>query len=689
MKSSWKFWGLVTLLWCIATGLDRLWWNFHAGFPSWDQADYLNSALDHGRAIGFLDGGQWLGWKHLLDLSPKIPPLASLINGSVLSIAGDSPAEAAWSLSIWHGLLLFAIAGWGKTLKGEGFALLTASFVAIAPALMELRTDYVLEMSLTSTVTLALWKLGCWWDPQKGGRWGQSLLACLTVTAAILVKQSALLALLPAVAWASWIAIKRSQATRWQLLIGLTIFSLSIIPWLHHNWITTIGGTNRAVIESAIKEGDPSLFTLENWIWYPRLLPEQIGALYLAIGISGLFLWSIQQSQTNHPLSKSHKEQDDYKSWLWLIITLISAWILTSLSPNKGDRYITPLLPPLLLLLSRGWWEWGTWFNQHYPGKTWKMPCFLITGFLATIPNSLTSQVKRLVLHKQGPLEEIVDTARRANPSKKPMTVIVIPSTPDLNQHNVSYYGRRQGGQLVGRQLGNNKSDLKPLLAQAKWVILAEGDQGSVRSDAKAVDQGIRASKFFIEIKRFPRPQGGSYSLWQRSLKAPPATNFAKDFSKLARGLNNGPKGLAEVFDQVAIQHMLDGHFEYRLEVRENALKQLRKNRNNPDAHWSLALLATLSNRPNQAAKHFSSLEKLLPNSPWPSAYRSVVTLAAWDPWTAVLVADKANQKRPNNVLQGLGDLSGVIGGAIWRLPNASKSIPRAIEEIETALEKS
>ena len=65
-----------------------------------------------------------------------------------------------------------------------------------------------------------------------------------------------------------------------------------------------------------------------------------------------------------------------------------------------------------------------------------------------------------------------------------------------------------------------------------------------------------------------------------------------------------------------------------------------------------------------------------------------MVTLAAWDPWTAALIADKANKKQPNNVLKGLGDLSGVIGGALWRLPNASQSIPQAIQEIEKGLEK-
>ena len=38
-------------------------------------------------------------------------------------------------------------------------------------------------------------------------------------------------------------------------------------PWLRHNWITSLGGTNRAVFESAAREGDPGWRSLEGWLW--------------------------------------------------------------------------------------------------------------------------------------------------------------------------------------------------------------------------------------------------------------------------------------------------------------------------------------------------------------------------------------------------------------------------------------
>jgi len=123
MTVRWRFWAALLLIWLLATGADRLWWELQTGLPAWDQADYLNSALDHGRALGVLPGGGWRGWNALLDLSPKIPPLASLVNGSVMALSGDDPAAAAWSLSLWHGLLLLAVAGWGRRLLGDGLAL--------------------------------------------------------------------------------------------------------------------------------------------------------------------------------------------------------------------------------------------------------------------------------------------------------------------------------------------------------------------------------------------------------------------------------------------------------------------------------------------------------------------------------------------------------------------------------------
>jgi hypothetical protein len=461
--------------------------------------------------------------------------------------------------------------------------------------------------------------------------------------------------------------------------MSLGLVCAAVLPWLRHNWITTLGGTNRAVIESAALEGDPGVLSLEGWLWYIRLLPDQIGWGFLVLGVSGLILWCWQRRTFNG---------DERLAWRWLILSLAAGWIFTHLSPNKDDRYIAPLLPMLLILLTRGVWQWGLWVKQRWPARSSWLPCLaLLLGGCNMVWTGWSIQALRLKQGPQGPLNEIVRRAGGGDPQSQPMTLIVVPSTPDLNQHNVSYYGRRSGGQLVGRQLGSSSSDVKPVLEQAQWVVLAEGGQGSVRGSAEQLDHAVRSSGVFERVDTFPRPQGGTYSLWRRRADSVEPVLFQERFSALASGLSQGPAGLDAVFSSVAVEHMLDGHFLYRKPLRKQALRRLAANPSDTEARWILALLAVLANRPSDAADQFAALEALHPDNPWPSAYRSVVTLAGWNPWGASSVANAARQQHSDQpVLVGLDAISAVLGGALWRLPEAVQSLPPAVRAVEKSL---
>jgi len=686
------FRALLLLLWILSTAADRLWWLRHGGLPAWDQADYLNSALDHGRALGLLPGGAWQGWQALLDLSPKIPPLGSLVNGAVIAVSGDAPAQAAWSLSLWNGLLLLATAGWALSLRSpqrlaREFALLAAAAVSLAPMFLELRTDYLLELPLTACVTLALWRLGCWLDPTRPSSWWQALIASLAVAAALLVKQSALLVLIPACVWVLVVALRSGVRRQAQLALGLAVVTLSLLPWLRHNWITTLGGTNRAVIESAAREGDPGVLTLAGWLWYPRLIPDQIGWVLLVIGLSGLVL--LLQQRRSGLVAPPRDGSDRSQAWIWLVGMLVLGWLFTNLSPNKDSRYIAPLLPPLLLLLSRGWLQWGLWIRGRWPVQArWLPGAALAIGGLAAASPAWMQQSARLQNRHQGPLESIVQRAGGGVPGVAPKTLIVVPSTPDLNQHNVSYYGRRNGGQLVGRQLGGSLDHVQPVLDYAELVLLAEGDQGSVRKAARRLDRAVREFGVFERVDTFSRPGGGSYSLWRRRADVPVSPGFDQRFPALASALEKGPSGLDPIFRSVAIEHMLDGHFLYKGPAREAALARLRADPGDRQARWTLALLAVLANRPTEASRQFAALEQVLPDNPWPSAFRAVVLLAGWNPSEAAAVASAANERQGDQpVLMGLDAAGSVLSGAIWRLPDAVDILPKAVRVIEQSLD--
>ena len=661
------FWPFLALLWLLSTVLERRWLTLDQRLPSWDQADYLNSALDHGRALGLLPGGSWQGWSALLDYSPKIPPLASLVNGTVMAVSGDSPDQAAWSLSLWFGVLLVGVALWGRQWQGPGLGLLAAFFCVVAPGLAEWRVDYVLEIPLCAGCIWSQWLLGRWLRP-GGASWTAAFLAAVAMAGALLIKQSALLVLLGPAFWAVLVGLQDRQR-RWQLLASLGLVLALVVPWLSHNLITAIGGTNRATLESAAREGDPNATSLAGWLWYPRRLPDLIGPIPLIGGLAG---GVVAGRQLSWPRGDG--------AWLWGVF--LSGWLLTTLSPNKDPRYLAPLLPLLALLLARSW----LLLSGAMP-KAWGQPLLglvLLFSAWGTAQTRFQSILRAPVFPQ--PIDKIVAAAQGATRST-PRTLIVVPSRPQLNQHSISFLGRRGGGGLVGRQLGSSSADIKPALDQAQQVLLATGDQGSVRRSAEKLSQAIRSSGWFALQQQWPRPEGGTYELWVRKPDAPQPVPFEQRFPALAAGLAQGPAGLDPVFAAVGVEHQLDGHRLYQQRV-EQARAALASNPNDLQALWSLALLKVLQNRPLEADRWFERLQSLEPASPWPAAYRAVVLTAAGRLWQASAVADQAQGSNPSPVLEGLADLSGVLGGQLWRLPAARRSVPAATQAVEQQLKQ-
>ncbi len=657
------FWPVLALLWLLSTLLDRRWLALDQRLPSWDQADYLNSALDHGRALGLLPGGSWQGWPALLDHSPKIPPLASLVNGTVMAVSGDSPDQAAWSLSLWFALLLIGVALWGRQWQGPGLGLLAAFFCVVAPGLAEWRVDYVLEIPLCAGCIWSQCLLGRWLRP-KGASWVAALLAALAIASALLIKQSALLVLLGPALWAVVVGLQDRQR-RWQLLASFGLVLALVAPWLGHNLITAIGGTNRATLESAAREGDPNATSLAGWLWYPRRLPGLIGQIPLIGGLAGAVLAA---RRLRWPRGDG--------AWLWGVF--LSGWLLTTLSPNKDPRYLAPLLPLLALLLARGWLlVWSL-----LP-KGLRSPFFGLS-LVTTAFFSWQARAKAILPAPAfpQPQSQIVEAVQGDSPDQL-RTLIVVPSRPQLNQHSISFLGRRGGGGLVGRQLGSSSADIQPALEQAQQVLLATGDQGSVRRSAERFSQAIRSSGWFGLQQQWPRPEGGTYELWVRQPDAPLPVPFEARFPQLAAGLAQGPAGLDPVFSAVGVEHQLDGHRLYQQKVEQQATAALAADPNDRQALWSLALLKVLQNRPLEADRWFERLQSLEPDSPWPAAYRAVVLTAAGRLWQARAVADQAQDLYPSPVLEGLGDLSGVLGGQLWRLPAASRSVPAATQAVE------
>lgn len=671
------WWLALGGLWLLATAADRLWLGLDARLPAWDQADYLNSAVDHGRALGLLAGGGWQGWAALLDLSPKIPPLASLVNGTVMAVAGQEPDGASWALALWHGLLLLVVALWGRQLQGPGFGLLAAALVAVAPALAELRVDFTLDLPLAATSTLALWRLGCWQAPAPaGGRSHQALGAALAVAAAILVKQSALLVVALPCLWAASRGLGQ-RGRRWQVLVALAVVLALLLPWLHHNWISTLGGTNRAVIESAAREGDPPPLSLRSLLWYPQLWPAQLGQVPLLAGLVGAAV-ALRSWRPRRPLEPLRRLSP---GWGWLIGCALAGWLATTLSPNKDPRYITPVLPLLALLLARGWWLVG----EAIAGRGGRPAALvaLTSGLLAAAGGTVTERAAAIVQPGGFPVPEAMAEVRR-RVGERPTTVLLVASRPDFNEHTATVYGRLAGGRIVARQVGRRPGQQEAVLAGGEWLLLATGDQGSGRPSAQELSRAVREDGRFERIRHWPRRDEADLELWRRRNTAPLPRTFSQDFQRLAPRLESGPAALAPLFASIGLEHQLDGHRLYQEEVASWARRRLAANPGDPDALWNLALLATLQNRPEAAQRWFGELQRQNPSRPWAATYRAIVLLADGRPWQARAVLDALPADAARDpLIQGLRDLSGLLSGELGRLGRLPQTLAEAVAAVK------
>jgi hypothetical protein len=153
--------------------------------------------------------------------------------------------------------------------------------------------------------------------------------------------------------------------------------------------------------------------------------------------------------------------------------------------------------------------------------------------------------------------------------------------------------------------------------------------------------------------------------------------------------MEQGPAGLAKVFERIGPEHQLDGHFLYQERVRAWAEERLEQDPRDADALWSQALLATLRNRPAKAARWYGRLEELQPANPWPAAYRAVVLIAGWNPAGARAVLEatpEAVQRQP--VVRGLLDLSRLLSGNPLAAGSLRRTLPEAIGAVEKSLEE-
>ncbi|MEP0916806.1 glycosyltransferase family 39 protein [Leptolyngbya sp. DQ-M1] len=571
------FW-VVAIAWAIGAAIDRIWFAVDRSIPAWDQAEYLTGAMNFWRAFQQPEWFSQAWWTSVWLLSSKMPPLVYLTTAPFIHSFGSGQDRSTLVNLLYSAILLASVYGLAVRLFSVQVAVWSLVLCLILPGLYVVRLDYLIDFPLVAIVTLTFFCLTLWAtetispkshhlsaiDDQAASvpitqsfaivqsfsfpkiqslrSWFYAAAFGISFGLAFLTKQPALFFLFTPIVWLSILAIRKKAWQRLlQLVSGLIIAALVCLPWYRTNWLIILTAGKRATVDSAIAEGDPPLTSLEAWIYYFKALPALVSVPLFVVGLVGLLLYwkrSVIQEQWEWVdgrwlkiadyggLGRRGYRREIHHAWLqsvrWLLIFLIGAYILCSANVNKDDRYIAPLLPVLAILLAQGLLLFPDRLRIFRWGAIVLSTIFMIANLLPMqySPRFLqTAHARHAVLSSNWHQADVVNEVISAEPYLQ-STIGVLPSLPELNQHNLNYAGILRNYQVYGRQVGADRKQVEPDARSLSWYVTKTGDAGSIRRPEAytAVSRAIAHRPDFLLHKSWELPDNSKLELYRRSI---------------------------------------------------------------------------------------------------------------------------------------------------------------------------
>ncbi len=507
-------------LWLAGLALDMLWLGQHRLPPAWDQGEHLSRALGIWRVLTHATPFDALWWQRLWAEAPTYRgPFTYLVTAPVFSLLGPGYHSAILSNGLFQALLLGSLYGLGRLAHGRAAGLWAAFLCSVAPALLNQRSDYLIDFSLTAVLTATWWLMSVRVLGQPRHPWLWSLSSGLGLGAVVLTRPTGLVMLwLPLLAL-GWVAIAPMGKGNWrrafgrlaQLLLAGAAATAVVWPWWSQNWLTILSTVNKARQWGVLYQEGLEANTLEGWLYYPRLLPAMAGAALVATVLAGGLL-----SRWPRRASPDAPRPGHWRLAWWLSFPA-GALLLATLMSTKDFRFVLPLVPQLCLGLGV---VLATVSTRWAPAWRLAVVALGLWGALASqfalAANPTGFPPRPPVGGPLWPLEAIVATIREQAPHQL-STLAVLPDSQGLNAFNLDAEGRRQNFRVAARQTVAPLEELDGDVAGFDWFLLKGGDQG-VMSDARqaALDGIVRRSPAFELAGRWPLPDGSSAELFRR-----------------------------------------------------------------------------------------------------------------------------------------------------------------------------
>ncbi|PHV62158.1 glycosyltransferase family 39 protein [Cyanobacterium aponinum] len=527
----------LLLIWLFSFGCDRIWFSLDNTIPAWDPSEYLNGVTVYQDALRnprWFDGA-W--WREFWLLSNKVPPLMYIITSPFFMILGGSVDHGNLVLSLFNLILLISLFLLGRLFFNDKIALFACILIQLIPSLYYYRLEFLLDFPLTVIIIFSFTCFSYWYFSHGKYSWWLSILSGISFGLGVLLKQTfAFFLFIPIIySFFNLIFLRQWQKIA-QLLISFICAIITFYPWYRTNWLLIFTSGKRATIDSAIIEGDPPLNTLKAWTFYGEILPYLLSWVVTLFALFGLVYlvvkyFSLKSSKykniwlflaSNFYQNQRH-QKETIKVTIWLGVYLISGYLLSSLNMNKDIRYILPLIPVLALIISA--------LIYSYQGKGKKIikivlvfisVILMIFNYFPLGGNWLTAKLSPKMqnfpyMGEPWATPEIIPTAIETTPYLR-SNIGVLPSTPEINQHNISFYGSIPRFKVFGRQVGTNEKFIPQDINSMDWFLTKTGYQGSIPDSQTIIVNQVENNGQFTLVKNWSLPDDSQLKLYYKKL---------------------------------------------------------------------------------------------------------------------------------------------------------------------------
>jgi 4-amino-4-deoxy-L-arabinose transferase-like glycosyltransferase len=548
-----RFWPGLVLggLWALLVLHDRIWLAFDQGVPDWDQGRYLVDALNMSRALQHPEWWSERWWTEFWQLSPMTPPLGALAACPVIGWFGPRFDQVMLVQAWWTAVSLWAVYALGARVFDRHTARWAAVMAAVLPSVGKARLRFTLDLPLFAIVTVAFLALTYWYERavvrrDSSSAWWLALAWGASMGAALLVKQQAAFALAVPCLWAAAATIRLKDGRGFvQCVLAAFVAALCVWPWFSSGWAFILSGGWRATAVAAASSGMAPMWSIEGWTVYLRGLPELVSWPVIASLLAAAWLGRASTvptvSSDAPPDPRAAKAATGAVRWLMLFV--VGAIFVASLSPNRQPRYLLAVVPAVLLVVS---WSWSRVPGPWAARIRWAtLSCVVVASLLNQWPiggavgdrlgAALSPYAQhRPLLDSSWPHEQVVQHVIDRDPWVV-STLGVTAVSGGVNPESLDYFGHAAGFQVYGREAGASRRRVNSDQRSFTWFVTerrgsgqdVDGDSRQRLARAVAADPGVRLERSWA------LPSGGTLDLYRQTQPALEVSLLATPISRI------------------------------------------------------------------------------------------------------------------------------------------------------------